>query len=138
MTLAFGSFGQTQALGYLTNKVTTTENLVYRLFATNVVPSHTDTAATYTEAAGGGYSTPSALTGSSWTDSATGGVATAGYAAQTYTFTGALTTNATIYGYYVTGATNTTSEYFAEAFSSSFTPANNGDNIVLTPKITGT
>ena len=137
MTLAFGSFGQTQALGYIINKVTSPENMVYRLFATNVTPAHTDTYGTYTEAAGGGYSTPSALTGASWTDSATGGVATAAYAQQTYTFTGALTTNATIYGYFVTGATNTTSEYFAEAFTS-FTPAANGDNIKLTPTITAT
>lgn len=134
MTLAFGSFGEQQALGYITNKVTSTENLVYRLFATNVTPSHTDTYSTYTEASGGGYSTPSALTGSSWSISGSN-PATASYAQQTYTFTGALTTNTTIYGYFVTGATNTTSEYFAEAFTS-FTPASNGDNIKLTPQIT--
>jgi hypothetical protein len=136
MTIFFGSFGQDQALGYVTNKVTSTENLVYRLFATNVTPSHTDTFGTYTEATGGGYSSI-ALTGASWSISATGGVATASYAQQTYTFTGALTTNATIYGYFVTGATNTTSEYLAEAFTS-FTPAANGDNIKLTPTITAT
>jgi hypothetical protein len=136
MTIAFGVYGQEAALNYVTNKVTTTENLVYNLFATNVTPAHTDTYGTYTAAVGGGYGAIT-TTGSSWSISATGGVATAAYAQQTYTFTGALTTNATIYGYFTTGATNTTSEYFAEAFTS-FTPASNGDNIKLTPQITAT
>lgn len=131
MALLVPNTGEVIALSYLVNK-STPENLVYRLFATNVTPAETDTAATYTEATGGGYAAIT-LTGSSWT--VTGGApSTAAYAQQTYTFTGALTTNATIYGYYVTRAT-TGDLVLAETFTS-FTPANNGDNIKLTPQIT--
>jgi hypothetical protein len=54
--------------------------------------------------------------------------------AQTWTFTGALTTNPTVYGYYAVRST-TGDLVLAEAFAS-FTPTANGDNIVLTPKIT--
>ncbi len=131
MTLLVPNTGEVIALQYLVNKVATPENLIYRLFATNVTPAETDTAATYTEAAGGGYSSKT-LTGASWT--VTGGApSSATYAAQTYTFTGALTTNATIFGYYVVRASST-DLVLAETFSS-FTPATNGDNIVLTPQI---
>lgn len=132
MTILVPNTGEVIALQYLTNKVATPENLVYRLFATNVTPAETDTAGTYTEAAGGGYAAIT-LTGASWT--VTGGApSTAAYAQQTYTFTGALTTNATIYGYYVTRATSA-DLVLAETFTN-FTPAANGDNIKLTPQIT--
>jgi len=132
MTILVPNTGEVIALSYLTNKVAIPENLVYKLFATNVTPAETDTAVSYTEAAGGGYAAKT-LTGANWT--VTGGApSSAAYAAQTYTFTGALTTNATIYGYFVIRAT-TLDLVLAETFSS-FTPANNGDNIVLTPQIT--
>lgn len=131
MALLVPNTGEVIALSLLVNK-TSPENLVYRLFATNITPAETDTAGTYTEAAGGGYSALT-LTGASWT--VTGGApSNAAYAQQTYTFTGALTTNATIYGYYVTQATSGTL-VLAETFTS-FTPAANGDNIKLTPQIT--
>jgi len=123
--------GQVVALSYLTNKVTTTRDLVYRLFATNVTPADTDTAGSYTEAAGGGYSAKT-LTGANW--SVTGGNPTvADFAQQTWTFTGALTTNSTVYGYYVTRATDN-DLILAEAFTS-FEPTTNGDEIKLTPRI---
>jgi hypothetical protein len=132
MTIVVPNGGEVIALSLLTNLITTAQNLVYHLFATNVTPAETDTAGSYTEAAGGGYAAKT-MTGASWT--ATGGAPShIDYAAQTWTFTGALTTNATVYGYYVTRAT-ATDLVFAESFTS-FTPANNGDNIVLTPVIT--
>lgn len=131
MTILVPNTGEVIALSLLVNK-TTPENLVYRLFATNVTPAETDTAASYTEAAGGGYAALT-LTGASWT--VTGGApSTAAYAQQTYTFTGVLTTNTTIFGYYVTQAISGTL-VLAETFTS-FTPAANGDNIKLTPQIT--
>jgi hypothetical protein len=132
MTILVPNTGEVIALQYLTNKVATPENLVYKLFATNVTPAETDTAASYTEAAGGGYASKT-LTGANWT--VTGGApSNASYAAQTWTFTGALTTNPTIYGYFAIRATSL-DLVLAETFTS-FTPANNGDNIVLTPQIT--
>jgi hypothetical protein len=131
MALVVCNNGESQALGYYVNK-STPENLVYCLFATNVTPAETDTVGTYTEAAGGGYASKT-LTGASWVITP-GAPSSAAYAAQTYTFTGALTTNATIYGYFVKRA-STGDLMHAEAFTS-FTPANNGDNIVLTPTVT--
>jgi hypothetical protein len=132
MTLLVPNGGEVIALSYLVNKITTTRDLVYRLFATNITPAETDTVGTYTEAAGGGYAAKT-LTGASWTVS--GGAPTeAVYAQQDYTFTGALTTNATIYGYFATRATDA-DLVLAETFTS-FTPANNGDKVLLTPKIT--
>lgn len=133
MTLLVPNVGEEITLGYLTGKVTTVRDLVYRLFATNITPAETDTDASYTEAAGGGYANKT-LTGASW--SITPGAPTsAAYAQQTWTFTGALTTNGTVYGYYVTRATDG-DLVLAEAFTS-FTPSNNGDQILLTPQITG-
>lgn len=131
MALLVPNTGEVIALSLLVNK-TAPENLVYKLFATNVTPAETDTAASYTEASGGGYAAIT-MTGASWT--VTGGApSTAAYAQQTYTFTGALTTNATIYGYFVVQASSGTL-VLAETFTS-FTPAANGDNIKLTPQIT--
>jgi len=132
MTILVPNVGEEIALRYLINKTTTTRDLIYRLFATNVTPAETDTAGSYTEAAGGGYAAKT-LTGASWTTTQ-GAPTSADYAQQTWTFTGALTTNPTVYGYYVTRATDA-DLVLAETFTS-FTPANNGDQILLTPKIT--
>jgi hypothetical protein len=131
MTIVVPNTGEVLALEYLVNK-TAPENLKYQLFATNVTPAETDTAGTYTIATGGGYADKT-MTGASW--SATGGAPSSiAYAQQTWTFTGALTTNATIYGYIAVLATSGTL-VLAETFTS-FTPAANGDNIKLTPTIT--
>lgn len=132
MTIVVVNNGEVVALSLLINKVTTTENLVYRLFTNNYTPAETDTAGTYTEAAGGGYAAKT-MTGASWT--VTGGdPSSAAYAQQDWTFTGALTGSATIYGYYVTRAT-TADLILAEVFTS-FQPLNSGDKILLTPAIT--
>lgn len=132
MPLLVPNSGEVIALSYLVGKATTVRDLVYRLFATNITPAETDVTGTYTEAAGGGYASKT-LAGASWT--VTGGAPTeAAFAQQAWTFTGALTTNPTIYGYYVTRATDG-DLVLAETFTS-FTPANNGDQILLTPKIT--
>lgn len=132
MTLLVPNNGESLALQYFVNKASP-ENLVYQLYATNVTPAETDTASSYTVAAGGGYADKT-LTGASWTVTP-GAPGTASYAQQTWTFTGALTTNATIYGYLAIRATSL-DIMLAEKFSSSFTPANNGDTLKLTPQIT--
>ncbi len=132
MTILVPNTGEVIALSYVVGKTTTTENLKYQLFATNITPAETDTAGTYTIATGGGYADIT-LTGASWT--VTGGnPSNAAYAQQTWTFTGPLTTNGTIYGYIAIGAASGTL-FFAETFAS-FTPASNGDNIKLTPNLT--
>lgn len=132
MALLVPNGGESIALQYLVNKVTVTRDLIYRLFATNVTPAETDTAGSYTEATGGGYASKT-LTGASWTVSGTAPTSI-DYAQQTWTFTGPLTTNLTVYGYYVTRVTDA-DLVLAEAFTS-FVPTNNGDQILLTPHIT--
>jgi hypothetical protein len=132
MTILVPNTGEVIALSLLVNKIVTPEDLKYCLFATNITPAETDTSATYTLATGGGYADKT-MTGANWT--VTGGApSSASYAAQTWTFTGALTTNATVYGYIAKRAT-TGDLVLAETFAS-FTPAANGDNIILTPQIT--
>lgn len=105
------------------------KNLTLKLFATNVTPSDTSTAGSFTEAAGGGYAAKT-LTNGSWTESNVSGIEQVAYAVQTFTFTGALTTNPTVYGYYIVDADGNL--VYAEA-QSAFTPANNGDQITITP-----
>ena len=103
------------------------------LFATNVTPAETDTHTSYTAAVGGGYAQKT-MSGASWSYTGTS-PCEASYAQQTWTFTGTLTTNGTIFGYFVTQTTSGTLMW-AEA-TTNFTPTNNGDLYLLTPKITG-
>lgn len=131
MTIVVPNTGEGIALGLLVNKYVG-ENLVYRLFTNNITPSETDTTATYTEATGGGYGAIT-LTGSSWTVTL-GAPSNASYAQQTYTFTGPLTTNPDVRGYFVTRAT-TGDLVLAETFTV-FTPAASGDTLKITPTIT--
>jgi hypothetical protein len=132
VTLLVPNVGEAIALSYLVGKTTTVRDLIYKLFATNITPAETDTHASYTVAAGGGYADKT-LTGASWT--VTPGAPTeAAYAQQDWTFTGALTTNPNVYGYYVLRATDG-DLVLAEAFPQ-FTPTTNGDKVLLTPKIT--
>lgn len=132
MTLLVPNVGENITLAYLVGKTTTVRDLIYGLFATNVTPAETDTAGSYTAAAGGGYAAKT-LAGASWTIT-NGAPTSAAFAQQTWTFTGALTTNPTVFGYFVIRATDV-DLVLAETFSS-FTPANNGDQILLTPQIT--
>src|SRR3990172_11252237 len=106
-------------------------NLTIKLFTNNVTPADTDTAGTYTEATGGGYAAKT-ITNGSWTGTVGNDPSDAAYAQQNSTFTGALTTNPTIYGYYVVDADGTL--LWAEKLAASFTPANNGDELKITPK----
>ena len=56
------------------------------------------------------------------------------YAQQTFTFTGALTGNATIYGYYLVGSIDGVIRW-AELLAAPFTPASNGDAVNVTPRL---
>lgn len=107
-------------------------NLILHLYCTNVSPADTNTVSSYTECTGGDYATKT-LTNGSWTVTTANDPSDAVYAQQTFTFTGALTTNGTIYGYYVTNA-GSTILIWAELLGTPFTPANNGDNVKITPK----
>jgi hypothetical protein len=131
MALVFPNNGEGKALGNIVNKVTP-ENLSLRLYTSNTTPGETDTTATYTEASGSGYAAIT-LTGSSWTVSE-GAPSDASYAQQTFTFSGAL---GNVYGYFVIGGTDGVIRW-AERFSDGpYNIQNNGDQIKITPKITG-
>jgi len=110
------------------------EDQTLQLFVSNTTPAEGDTAGTYTIATGGGYADKT-LTKTSWSVSTSSGTTTGSYAEQTYTFTGALTTNTTIYGYLVKMASAGTL-LWAERASATFVPANNGDTYKVTPTIT--
>jgi hypothetical protein len=131
MALVLADVGADLILGTFFNS-TAQQNLKLKLYATDVTPADTDTHASYTEATGGDYAAKT-LTNNSWTITSGNDPSDAVYAEQTWTFTGALTTNGTIYGYYVTNNAENVLVY-AERFASTFTPANNGDQLKLTPK----
>jgi hypothetical protein len=108
------------------------QNLSMRLFVNNVTPTDASTIATFTEASGGGYAAKT-LTGGSWTGSNVGGIEQVAYALQTWSFSSALTGNATIYGYYVTNAAGTVL-WYADA-QVPFTPTASGSDQYSVPPV---
>ena len=117
-------------LQYLTNN-DAPENLVIHLYANDVTPNENTTTATFTEVAGGGYSSQ-ALTPGSFSI-VTGSPSQAEHTEITWTFTGAV---GNVYGYYVTRQTGLETMW-AERFSNGpFDIQTNGDQIKITPRIT--
>lgn len=107
-------------------------DLTLRLFCNNITPARGDVLGNYTEANGGGYAAK-ALSQGSWTVNPANGPRDAVYAEQTFTFTGELTTNKDIYGYFVTDADSNV--VWAEKFGTLFHPYNNGDQLLVTPRV---
>lgn len=106
------------------------KDLTLRLYTNDKTPADGDTAASYTEATGGGYAAKT-LTAGDWTISRVGGIDQAAYAQQTFEFTGALTTNPDVRGYYVTDADGVLQ--WAEKFDAAFTPEESGPPLKVTP-----
>jgi hypothetical protein len=131
MALVLTDLGADELLKIIFNndRATAGNNLTMRLFVNNVTPAQTGVS--YTEAVGGGYASQT-LTMGSWTVTVGNDPSDAVYAQLTFSFTGPLTTNTTIYGYYVTDADGVV--IYAEKFTTSFTPADPGDNVKITPK----
>jgi hypothetical protein len=96
--------GDVLLLTWALQSTSTPEDLLLKLFANNITPSHADTASTYTEASFTGYSAAT-LSRASWaTPTVDGGKASTTYPAVTFTNTGS--TSASVYGAYVVGATS--------------------------------
>lgn len=131
MTVFVVQDGEELALRNFLNQ-TAPQNQTLQLFVNNVTPAETDVIGTYTIATGGGYADKS-LTGANWTFGTTSPTVATYNALQTWTFTGPLTTNLTIFGYLLKQVTSGIIMW-AEA-TTSFTPANNGDNYNVTPSI---
>ena len=109
------------------------ENLVLRLFKTNVTPAETDTTATYTEADFDGYAGVT-LTGASWTVNE-GAPSDASYAEQDFTAGAGIAALQNVYGAYMTRVTSGRL-FAAKDFSAARPVENTGDNIGVTPTIT--
>ena len=106
-------------------------NLTMHLYTNNYTPVDTSANANFTEASGGDYAAKTLAHGN-WTHNAANDPSDVTYAQQTYTFNGALSGNASVYGYYIKDEDDNV--IWAEQFASPFTPANNGDNIQITPQ----
>lgn len=106
-------------------------DLTLRLYVNDKTPVDTDVTSDYVEASGGGYA-PKTLINGSWTINTANDPSDAVYPQQTFTFSGPLTGNAKIYGYFVTNADGVL--IWAERFSVFFQPANNGDSVNITPR----
>jgi hypothetical protein len=135
MALILTDLGADQILkAYFNNAWPTSKNLKLRLYCNNYTPVDTSVLGSFTEAAGGGYAAISLANGS-WTVTTGNDPSDAVYAEQTFTFTGALTTNTTVYGYYLEDNDGSTgAPVFAELLGTPFVPANNGDTLKLTIK----
>lgn len=130
MPIVVPNNGEGDALEYFVNRASP-QNLVLRLYTSNTTPAETDTAATYTEAAGSGYAAIT-LTGASWAAPVEGAPSSIGFAQQTFTLTGALDA----FGYYMTRVTSGRIA-LAERFTSApFSIPAGGGTIRITPQIT--
>lgn len=100
------------------------------LFVNNITPNDLYEVSNFTEPLDGGYA-PKTLLADNFSISTVSGIAQATYPQQTFTFTGVLTTNSTIYGYFIYDADGIL--IYSERASTSFTPMNNGDKLLITP-----
>ena len=107
------------------------KDLTIHLYKTNTALSDTNVLGDFTEngITGGGGKTLS--NGAGWTVQTAAPPPSATYSAQTWTFTAAF--GDTIYGYYIIDADSNL--LWAEALTAPFTPANNGDQLTITPKL---
>jgi hypothetical protein len=130
MSLLVPNVGEVQALTKWLN-----QTLTLKLYSNNLTPAEGDTAASYTEVAGGGYASKS-LTFANWTIGTAAGVTSAQYTpAQDFTFTGVTNAPGTVYGYYIVDGSNNL--LWSERFSESFLPFEPVANslIRVTPRI---
>lgn len=105
------------------------KNLTIKLYTNNYTPLDTSVVGNFTEASGGGYASKT-LTNGSWTIGSAA-LRQGSYAKQVWTFTGALSGNPTVYGYYVIDADGVL--VYAQKLSAFYTPIVNGATLGITP-----
>ena len=125
MALVAPTEGKIRMLQSICNNVAS-EALTLGLFTNNYTPVAGSILSNFTACTITGYAAI-ALTPATWVTS--GNPIT--YPQQTFTFTGGF--GATIYGYYIYGASKC---YWAELLTVPFVPANNGDNLKITLQLT--
>jgi len=105
------------------------KDLTLKLFVNNIgTVTDTMNTASFTEATGGGYISKT-LTCGNWTIDTAHDPSDAVYAEQAFIFTGPLTTNLNVYGYYVVDGNDILQ--WAETIPQ-FTPVSNGDQLAIT------
>ena len=122
--------GEILLLQYIVGMVNA-DNPVLHLYGNDITPSDSTLIGDLTEVAGAvGYAAITLLS-ANWTTTQSGGVTTAVYSEQTFTFT----TNATSYGYYVTDESNNL--LWLERFTGApFGIPDGGGTISITAKLT--
>lgn len=105
-------------------------DLTLKLFVNNIVPTDATITADLVEAVGGGY-VAKTLTAGLWTPYIDLGISQVSYETQNFAFTGPLTTNTTIYGYYIVDADGVL--LVAEVAAAPFAPVVVGDSVGITP-----
>ena len=125
--------GEVVLLQYMVN-LASSNNPILRLYTndinTLVSPNSGITNSQFTEASAAGY-TAMVLAGSLWTTTLSGGVATAVYSAQTFSFT----TAASVYGYYVTNNGGTKCLWTEKFSGAPFTLPSSGGQISIAPRV---
>lgn len=122
-------WGEILLLQYIVGMVNA-DNPVLHLYANDVTPSDSTVKADLTEVAAAGYA-PITLLSSNWTTTQAGGITTAVYSEETFTFT----TDATAYGYYITDQSDRL--LWLERFSGApFDIPDGGGTISVTTKLT--
>jgi hypothetical protein len=131
VALLVPDIGEVFLLQYLLNiPLITNGDKVLHLYNNDVTPAESMTMGTLTEATEAGY-TPHTMTSATWTVATAGGTTTGSYTQRTFTFT----TGATIYGYYVTDAANSTYLWCERFAGAPFTLPAGGGTIAVTPRI---
>ena len=99
-----------------------------KLFVNNQTPGKTTVITDFTEATGVAGYNPITLLGSNWTTTTSGGINSAVYSQETFTFT----TGVNVYGYYITDLSNNL--LWAERFSTApYTMPPDGGQISISP-----
>ena len=129
MALLVPDVGEVLMLGRAINNVAA-EDLILKLFVTNVATAEANVAGSFTEMSAAGYAAKT-LTKGSWTVANAAGVTTAAYAQQTISPTAATS----CWGYFIVGATSGTL-YWAENFGADYPVGSGGGDYKITPKIT--
>jgi len=131
LTLLVPDAGEVQLLTMALSKATV-ETQTLKLFVNDYAPVEGSIASNFTEMSTCGY-VAKTLDRASWSTSSAGGVTTASYPQQTWTFTAGGPT--TVYGYFIVETTSGII-LWAELFESPQVIQNTGDQILLTPKFT--
>lgn len=129
MALICPDEGEILLLQYIVG-MTLADNPVLHLYSNDLTPSDTTKKTDLVEVSSDGYAAITLLS-NQWTTTQVGGVTTAVYSEETYTFT----TDSTAYGYYVTNETDEL--LWLERFTSApFLIPNGGGTISITSKLT--